>query len=132
MAGQGRARGKAGLLKALNAEKDIKHIIMKLKGPKEILLKLKELAEQEEASGENFRHWPNLEKTKNGGGYLAQCKIAMLDPEKKLVPVDGWTGRFLARCMWPMKKKEVQETLKLIKKQGKGIIQFLEIEHMYV
>ena len=48
-----------------NAEKDIKHMIEELKGSEEILLKLKAFAEEEEASGENFKHSPTLEKIKN-------------------------------------------------------------------
>ena len=72
-----------------NAEKDIKHVIEELKGTEEILLKLKALAEEEEASAENFKHWPTLEKIKNGNGYLAQCKTAMIDLQKRIPPVDG-------------------------------------------
>ena len=72
-----------------NAEKDIKHVIEELKGTEEILLKLKALAEEEEASAENFKHWPTLEKIKNDNGYLAQCKTAMIDLQKRIPPVDG-------------------------------------------
>jgi hypothetical protein len=48
-----------------NAEKDIRHIIEELKDTEEILLKLKAFAEEEEASGENSKHSPTLEKIKN-------------------------------------------------------------------
>jgi hypothetical protein len=115
-----------------NSEKDIKHIVEELKATEEILLKLKRLAEEEEASGENFNHWPTLEKIKNDDGYLTQCKMAMFDLEKQLAPVDGWLKKVLARCLWPIKKKEIEESLKLIKKQKEGIVEFLKIENMYV
>jgi hypothetical protein len=82
-----------------NSEKDIKNVIAELKSTEEILLKLESLAKGEEDSGENFKHWPTLEKIKNDHGYLAQCKMAMVDLDKKLVPVDGWARKSWAQCM---------------------------------
>jgi hypothetical protein len=114
-----------------NAEKDIKHMVEELKGT-EILLKPKALAEEEAAWGENFKHWPTLEKIKNDKGYLAQCKQSMIDLQKRLAPVDGWARKFLARCMWPMKKRRIADSLKFIEKQKRGIMEFLEIEDMYI
>jgi hypothetical protein len=115
-----------------NSKKDIKNVIEELKSTEEILLKLRSLAKEEGTPGENFKHWPTLEKIKNDDGYPTQCKMAMIDLEKKLAPVDGWARKILARCMWPMKKKEVEESLKFIKKQKEGIVEFLKIENMYV
>ena len=40
--------------------------------------------------------------------------------------------KILGTRMWPMKKNEVEETLKLIEKQKEGIVEFLEIENMYI
>jgi hypothetical protein len=115
-----------------NAEKDIKHVIEELKGTEEILLKLKALAEEEEASAENFKHWPTLEKIKNDNGYLAHCKAAMIDLQKRIVPVERWARKFLARFMWLMEKRRIAESLKFIEKQKRGIMEFLEIEDMYI
>jgi hypothetical protein len=115
-----------------NAEKDIAYIMQELRGAEAILLKLKGLAEEEEASGQNFKHWPTLGKVNNDDGYLSQCKMAMIDLQKKLIPVDGWARKFWARCMWPMKKRGIEETLKLMEKQKNGIVEFLEIEDMYI
>jgi hypothetical protein len=56
----------------------------------------------------------------------------MIDLQKRIAPVDGWARKFLARCMWPMKKRRTAESLKFIEKQKEGIVEFLKIENMYV
>jgi hypothetical protein len=34
--------------------------------------------------------------------------------------------------MWPMKKRRIADSLKFIEKQKRGIMEFLEIEDMYI
>jgi hypothetical protein len=50
----------------------------------------------------------------------------MIDLQKRIAPVDGWARKFLARCMWPMKKRRTAESLKFIEKQKEGIVEFLK------
>ena len=110
-----------------NAKEDMERVQTEVQDLKNILGKLRDLAQQAVASGRSLALWPTLVSLQDPTSSLHICQKELEKLQPGLAPVGLWE-KSKTRALWPHKQKGIKQILDTIRQQKVHLAEALNID----
>ena len=110
-----------------NAKEDMDRVADEIEKLKDTLVKLRDIAQNAEASGQPLTCWPTLVSLQAQDDPLQKCLADLKTLQLEPAP-EGRLERVIARAQWPLKHRGIEKQLRVIVGRKDRLIEALNID----